>query len=157
MKRFSQKYTVVAFLGFALLASVASAQSLPDGDGKAVMQKICNACHEAEVVIGMKQTKDGWSATIDEMVSRGAEGTDAEFDKIVEYLAKNFGKEGGKINVNKAAAKDLESGLAIPAKDAEAIVKYRQEKGAFKTLDDLKKVPGVDAAKIDAKKDQVEF
>ena len=25
------------------------------------------------------------------------------------------------------------------------------------TVDDLKKVPGVDAAKIDAKKDQVEF
>ena len=151
------KHLLILFLGAGLAAPFLSAQSLPDGDGKAVMQKICNACHEAEVVIGMKQTKEGWAATIDEMVSRGAEGSDAEFDKIIEYLAKNFGKEGGKINVNKAAAKDLETGLAIPAKDAESIVKYRQEKGGFKTVDDVKKVPGIDAAKIDAKKDQIEF
>src|SRR5207245_2813697 len=63
-------------LGTGLLIPTASSQSLPDGPGKDVFQKICNACHEAEVVIGMKQTKQGWSATVDEMVSRGAEGTD---------------------------------------------------------------------------------
>src|SRR5437016_10276159 len=115
---------------------MASAQSLPNGPGKDVFQKVCSACHEAEVVIGMKQTKEGWSATIDEMVSRGATATDQEFDQIIDYLAKNFAKEAGKVNVNKAAAKDLETGLALSAKEAQAIVDYRQKNGSFKALDD---------------------
>ncbi len=151
------KLLLAICLGADLLAPGASAQSLPNGDGKDVFERICSACHEAEVVIGMKQTKEGWNATVDEMVSRGALGTDAEFDKIVAYLVKNFGKEAGKINVNKAAAKDIEAGLALSTKEADAIVRYREQNGNFKTADDLKKVPGLDAAKIDAKKDKLEF
>jgi competence protein ComEA len=152
MKRF-----FAACLGAGLLIAGASAQSLPNGDGKDTFQKVCSACHEPDVVIGMKQTKEGWSATVDEMVSRGATATDAEFDTIIEYLAKNFGKEAGKVNVNKAAAKDIETGLALSTKEAEAIVQYREKNGGFKTVDDLKKVPGLDAAKIDAQKDKLEF
>ena len=34
---------------------------------------------------------------------------------------------------------------------------YREKHGKFKTLDDLKKVPGVDAKKLDAKKDRIAF
>jgi competence protein ComEA len=104
-----------------------------------------------------RQTKEGWNATVDEMVSRGATGSDSEFDQIVAYLTKNFGKDSAKINVNKAAAKDIETGLALSAKDAEAIVQYRAKNGSFKTLADLKKVPGLEGAKIDAKKDSIEF
>jgi competence ComEA-like helix-hairpin-helix protein len=36
-------------------------------------------------------------------------------------------------------------------------VKYRAEYGNFKTLGDLKKVPGINAAKLDARKDRVVF
>jgi competence protein ComEA len=36
-------------------------------------------------------------------------------------------------------------------------VGYRLQNGTFKTLDDLKKVPGVDAAKLDAKRDLIDF
>ena len=50
------KHLLILCLGAGFAAPFVSAQqSLPDGDGKAVMQKICNACHEAEVVIGMKR------------------------------------------------------------------------------------------------------
>ncbi len=34
---------------------------------------------------------------------------------------------------------------------------YREANGNFKTLDDLKKVPGLDAVKIESKKDRLEF
>jgi competence ComEA-like helix-hairpin-helix protein len=62
---------------------------------------------------------------------------DADVDTIVNYLAKNFPIV--KINVNKAAAAALETGLELAPKEAEAIVQYRQGHGNFKTLDDLKR------------------
>ena len=79
----------------------------------------------------------------------------ADVDAIVVYLAKNFPVV--KVNVNKATAKDLETGLELTSKESEAIVQYREAKGSFKTLDDLKKVPGLDAVKIESKKDRLEF
>jgi len=45
----------------------------------------------------------------------------------------------------------------VPAGIAEAIVAYRQANGDFKTLDDLKKVPGLDAVKVDAQKTRITF
>jgi competence protein ComEA len=47
--------------------------------------------------------------------------------------------------------------MPIVLPDAEAIVRYREEKGSFKTLDDLKKVPGIDPGKLEAKKASLEF
>jgi len=37
------------------------------------------------------------------------------------------------------------------------VVQYRTDKGAFKTLDDLKNVPGLDYKKIEAKKSRIVF
>jgi competence protein ComEA len=90
------------------------------------------------------------------MLQEEPDVTPQERAAIVEYLSANF-KPGGKIYINKAPAKDLETALELSASEAEAIFRYRQEKGSFKSLDDLKKVPGVDAAKIDAKRNRLEF
>jgi len=43
----------------------------------------------------------------------------------------------------------------LPAKDAEAIVKYRQEKGKFESFDALSKVAGVDLAKLEKNREAV--
>jgi competence protein ComEA len=59
--------------------------------------------------------------------------------------------------VNKATAKDLEGALRLPAKQAAAIVHQREEKGDFKSIEDLKKVPGIDAAKIEANKNRLAY
>ena len=48
------------------------------------------------------------------------------------------------VNVNSADAKTIADALAgIGQKKAEAIVKYRTEKGPFKTIEDLTQVKGV--------------
>lgn len=48
------------------------------------------------------------------------------------------------VDINTATAEQLEKGLkGIGPAKAAAIVKYRQEHGAFKSVDDLGKVPGV--------------
>ena len=61
------------------------------------------------------------------------------------------------MNVNKASAADLESGLGLTGKEAAAIVKYRTDKGAFKAVEDLKKVPDLDFKKIEAQKERLVF
>ena len=95
---------------------------------------------------------------MDKMVALGAKGTDRELQAITDYLTKNFpAEEIPKINVNEAKAIDLESGLTLRRSQAAAIIEYRTKHGPFKSLEDLKKVPGVDAAKIEAKKDRLMF
>jgi competence protein ComEA len=51
----------------------------------------------------------------------------------------------------------LGSALAITPKEAAAIVAYREKNGSFKALEDLKKVPDLDYAKVEAKKDRIQF
>ena len=141
-----------------LLQAADDKPQLPDAPGKEVVVKLCNACHGAEIVLGRPHSEDGWNAVVIDMVQRGAEGTDDEFDEVVKYLTKNItaGQKLAKININKASAKAIEAGLNLTAKEAQAIVEAR-EKAQFKSIDDVKKVPGVDAAKIEAKKDRVTF
>jgi competence protein ComEA len=61
------------------------------------------------------------------------------------------------VNVNKADAAELQSSLYLSGKDAAAIVDYRKQNGDYKSLDDLKKVPGIDVGKIDNAKQKIGF
>src|ERR1022692_2834571 len=129
-----------------------------DVPGKAEAARICIQCHEFERSIAPRQNRAGWQAIMDKMVALGAIGTQKEFDAIVDYLAKTYpGEEVPKIKVNEARAIELESGLSLPRSQAAAIIEYRTQHGAFKSVEDLKKVPGVDAAKIEARKDRLLF
>ena len=106
--------------------------------------------------MGKQLTRSEWESKVIEMLQEEPDVTAKERAIIVEYLSANF-RPGGKIYINLAAAKDLETALDVSKKEAEAIVQYRKDKGSFRTLDDLKKVPGLDAAKIEDKKDRLEF
>jgi competence protein ComEA len=99
----------------------------------------------------MHKTKAEWKSKVTEMLQE-QDVSDSDRTAIIDYLSRSF---PATVNVNKATAKDLEPVLS--AKDAAAIVQYRESKGTFKTLDDLKKVPGIDTAKVDANKQQLEF
>jgi competence protein ComEA len=103
-------------------------------------------------------TKDRWAKVVDEMVSRGATGTDDEVDEVVDYLATHFGPPNiKKVNVNKADAAELTAVLGISAADANTILAYRKQNGSFKNWQDLAKVPGVDIKKIESELDRVEY
>lgn len=150
---------------FVLLSSAGTAfpsqqQQFPDGPGKETFLRICSGCHGPQVVIGRGNTEDGWTQIVVNMVQRGAQGTEDEFGEIVQYLAKNFPPktaDTAKVNVNKASAEELKTGLDLSPKDAEAIVAYRVKNGDFKSIEQLERVPAVDTAKIEAKKDRIVF
>jgi len=59
--------------------------------------------------------------------------------------------------VNRATAIELESRLSLRRSQAAAVIEYRAKHGPFKSIEDLKKVPGIDSVKIDVKKDILEF
>jgi len=153
MKNMNRFALLIPFLALSL----AQAQDLPDGKGKDLVQNTCGSCHGLDVVVSQHATKDGWASIVDSMVSRGATGTPDELQTIVDYLAKNFPPLPDKVNVNKAAAKDIETGLELTSQEAEMIVKYRTDHGDFKDFDTLAKVPGLDAKKLEAKKDRIVF
>lgn len=148
---------VRGFMVSVFLVGAAWAQSgrnLPDGKGKAQFTRVCGQCHGVEIVIRKTNTWDGWAGVVDDMVSRGAQGTTDDFDLVVAYLAANFGP---KVYVNKADANQLATVLEVSAADAEAIVHYRETTGSFKDWSDLVKVPHIDLKKLEQGKNRVDF
>lgn len=139
----------------ALTAFGACAQTLPDGPGKDVVEAVCSVCHAPARAATQHLTQQQWQAKVTQMLQEETDVSDSDQQTIVNYLAKNFPPI--KINVNKVAAKELADGLELKPTHAEAIVHYREQNGTFKTLDDLKKVRGVDTVKIESKRDLLEF
>ena len=143
---------------FLLIFALTASAQLPDGPGKAETEKLCKQCHELKRSVSLRQDRAGWQSTIDKMVSLGADGTDKEFAAVLDYLSAHFaGEEMPKLNVNSARAIEFESRLSLKRSEAAAIVAYRTKNGPFKSVDDLKKVPGIETAKIEAKKDRLAF
>jgi hypothetical protein len=76
-----------------LLVPSMPAQDLPDGPGKDLLSTVCTQCHTLNRITEKKLSKDEWNDIVDRMASKGAKASDQEFDTIVNYLVKNFGKE----------------------------------------------------------------
>ena len=60
-----------------------------------------------------------------------------------------------KVNINQATVKELAELPGIGMKKAEAIIVYREEKGKFESVDDLKKVKGIGSAIVEKIRGQV--
>jgi competence protein ComEA len=148
--------TRFAFLALFFAAGIYA--QLPDGPGRAETEKLCKQCHELARSVSLRQDRDGWNNTLTRMTAFGMKSTDRDFALVLDYLVKNFPAEDvPRVNVNKATAIELESGLTLKRSQAAAIIAYRAKNGNFKNLDDLKMVPTLDPAKIEAKKDRIVF
>lgn len=138
-------------------ATLKAQGSMPDGPGKEIIQEACTVCHAVSMITETRRSPVDWGNTIDDMIGRGAPLMEGERALVMQYLARNFGPDSAKINVNRATSKQIETDLSLTAKEAEEIVRYREQNGNFKTWEDLGKVPGVDLKKVEAKKDRVSF
>ena len=149
---------IVRILVTTIFLSAIAWPQLPDGPGKAEVQKLCVGCHELDRSISKRQDRDGWQTTLTKMTALGMKATDEEVRTMVEYLAKAYPADDlPPINMNKAKAIELESGLSLRRSQAAAIIAYREKHGPFKSIEDLRKIPGIDFARIVAKKDRLTF
>ncbi len=139
------------------VAPIWAQDDLPEAAGKGTTVRVCTQCHGAEMFSGAHKTADDWDRTITTMTEKGLAISDADYATVLDYLSKSLGPMPPKVNVNKASSADLARVLGVTAKQADAIIAYRTKNGDFKDLDGVKKVEGVDAAAIDAKKDRIVF
>ena len=158
--------TLPALLHTLPVAAAQSAQpaagqdhpEFPQGTGRDATLRLCSQCHSANIILANGQSREGWEETITKMVRLGARGNDEDFSDIADYLTTNFPLSTvKKIFVNKATDQEIATTLGIPLDQAKAIVDFRDKTKGFNNLDDMKKVPGVDAAKLDANKDKLIF
>lgn len=130
---------------------------LPAGAGRDTLIRVCGQCHSPQKVAANGQNQQGWENTITKMAGYGATGSDADFSAILDYLVKNFPQSSAIINVNKATANQLESGLGLSPSEAGAIVEYREKNGDLTSFDDFSKIPDLDMKKLDAEKSRIAF
>jgi competence protein ComEA len=132
----------------------APAQTAPDLDkAKAVFVRLCSDCHDRDRVVAMRRTRTEWEDVLNQMIDKGAVGTEQDFEAVLAYLLKTVGR----VFINTSSAADLVSVLGTSTADAEAIVAYRKEHGKFPDLDTLLKVPGIDAQLLQKEKDAIAF
>lgn len=64
-------------------------------------------------------------------------------------------ENSGKVNINTASVHHLQRLKGIGAAKAEAVKKYREEHGTFKSADELANVKGIDQKIIDDNRDKI--
>jgi cytochrome c-type biogenesis protein CcmH/NrfF len=59
--------------------------------GEELLQARCAQCHGLDIVESATKTQAEWESTVERMIAKGAELTDAEAQILVEYLAETYG------------------------------------------------------------------
>jgi len=124
-----------------------------DDPAAGLFVRMCSECHDTSRISSTRRTRADWEDQIGQMIEQGAKGTDKEFETVIGYLLRTFGK----VYINNAKADEIVSVLTLSQKDADAIVAYRAANGRFVDFDALKKVPGIDLKTLEARKDAVSF
>jgi competence ComEA-like helix-hairpin-helix protein len=121
--------------------------------GEDAIKKICVECHSFDDMVVLRRTPKAWKDVVAQMATKGAVATEDQFSAIRQYLTRYYGV----IPINSAPAADLSAVLGLSAKDANALVEYRQAHGKFADLASILKVPGIAKEKIEADPDALRF
>jgi alcohol dehydrogenase (cytochrome c) len=65
-----------------------------DRDRQATFERMCSGCHEPQRVAGQRESRDGWTRIVNDMVTRGARGTPEEIEQVVTVLSDFYGTSG---------------------------------------------------------------
>jgi len=68
----------------------AAGQDLPEGAGADIARNRCTTCHEADLIISQRLSRQGWTREVDKMIRWGAVVPDADKEKLIEYLSASF-------------------------------------------------------------------
>ncbi|HEX4137406.1 MAG TPA: helix-hairpin-helix domain-containing protein [Bryobacteraceae bacterium] len=142
-----------------LIPSAFAQKDFPEGPAKEYIGQICLQCHQPAMLLGQSRTESDWRKTVARMATKGVPGTPEQFDAIAAYMTKNFGKkeDTSRINMNKATADELVTGIGLTPEEAKALIGFRAKHGDFKEWGDMLVIYGVDGLKIEAAKDKMTF
>ena len=154
--------SVIACLGWLLTARVAFSYSaaqapadanLPPGAGRERVIAVCSECHGVGVIPLQTRSRSDWRSLITDMALCGGIATREDIEVIIDYAFTHFGI----INVNSADERDLRHALQLTPAEAAAVIDYRGKNGKFRRLEDMRRVKGLDFAKVEERKARVVF
>ncbi len=67
-----------------------ASQDLPPGKGAELANSKCVTCHEADLIMAQRLSKQGWTREVEKMIRWGAAVNDAEKAILVDYFSANF-------------------------------------------------------------------
>jgi competence ComEA-like helix-hairpin-helix protein len=141
--------TTAALLQLFLSGSLAWAQAspknildrFPESEDKETVTSTCSACHTLARVAANNRDAVQWTQTIKAHNTRGLKLEPDEIAVIVRYLSMYFGP---KVYVNTASADELSALPQVDKKLAEKLVRYREQHGPFKSVDEVIPLIGAD-------------
>jgi competence ComEA-like helix-hairpin-helix protein len=137
--------------GAFVVALAARAQDSGPDKAAQAFDRVCSDCHDRDRIVQSRRSKSEWDDILEQMISKGAAGSDQDFELVEQYLIRHYGR----VNINHAPADEIVGVLGLSDKDAATIVQYRKDHGDFKDFDSVTKVPDIDASKLS--KDAITF
>jgi DNA uptake protein ComE-like DNA-binding protein len=122
-----------------------------DPDLQAV-QAVCGRCHSTAVFMKEPRSWERWNDVFADMTRRGADGTEEQLARVTTYFLENLTL----VNVNSSPADELAWVLGVPDEVAQKLIALRQQR-PFANLEQLRAVPGVNAANLDKRKSRIFF
>ena len=127
------------------LAAIKAASDLdPDPRDAQAVAAVCTVCHAASQFLSTPRGSDRWEQVFAEMSGYGADGTDEQLDRVVNYFQRNLTV----VNVNTSPVEDVKETLQVSDQVAAAILARRQQR-PFTGMDELGKFAGVDRAVLE--------
>lgn len=85
------KRALVLPLFLATTAFAAKNPTLPPGADRALVEVKCSSCHTLSRVVRRGRDRAEWTATVTLMRGKGLRVTDAEFERLLNYLSSALG------------------------------------------------------------------
>jgi cytochrome c5 len=79
-----------AFCGLMSANTRAARQDLPEGKGAELARDKCVSCHEADLIVSQRLSRQGWTREVEKMIRWGAAVSDAEKEVLIDYFAAHF-------------------------------------------------------------------
>jgi competence protein ComEA len=143
----------LATAAIASTIGIASSGAQSRQEAPEAFRRVCVRCHASDRVVEGRRYRSQWEEVLDRMVERGATGTDEDFEIVLDYLVREYGR----IKINTAAADEIAHVLHLEAGAADAIVQHRDKHGKFVDFEALAAVPGVPAEELRKRRDAIMF
>ncbi len=70
-----------------------AAPTLPPGCGRELVLAACVECHDLEITVSQRKTREGWQRSVEQMARLGAKLNGSEVQVVTNYLARAFGPQ----------------------------------------------------------------
>jgi hypothetical protein len=89
----------------ALAVTTLSLATAQTPDGAAVLSAACTGCHNLRIIANARRSRASWSATVGDMIQRGAPVYPEEMKILIDYLAQTVGPQAATANPAKEEQK----------------------------------------------------